>query len=81
MPPKLKTRRKVSESASEMDAWQCKTCNKAYGNIDNKVMAGDKCHEKLCTTCINMPDQVYDYMCQLEARSEALTREKKIIRS
>ena len=77
MPPKLKTRRKVTESVSEMDAWQCKTCNKTYGNIDNKVMEGDKCHEKLCTTCINMPDQVYDYMCQLEARSEAFTREKE----
>ena len=66
MPPKLKTRRKGTESISEMDAWQCKTCNKTYGNIDDIVMECDKCHEHFCTTCINMPDQVYDYMCQPE---------------
>ena len=66
MPPKLKTRRKSTESVSEMDAWHCKTCNKTYGNIDDKVMECDKCHEHFCTTCIKMPDQVYDYMCQPE---------------
>ena len=66
MPPKPKTRRKGTESVSEMDAWQCKTYNKTYGNIDDKVLECDKCHEHLCTTCINMPDQVYDYMCQPE---------------
>ena len=66
MPPKLKTRRKGTESVSGMDAWQCKTCNKTYGNIDDKVMECDKCHELFCTTCINMSDQVYDYMCQPE---------------
>ena len=66
MPPKLKTRRKGTESVSEMDVWQCKTCNKTYGNIDDKVMECVKCHEHFCTTCINMPDQVYDYMCQPE---------------
>ena len=60
MPPKPKTRREGTESVSEMDAWQCKTCNKTYGNIDDKVMEYDKRHEHLCTTCINMPDQVYD---------------------
>ena len=66
MPPKIKTRRKGTESVSKMDAWQCKTCNETYGNIDDKVMECDKCHEYFCTTCINMPDQLYDYMCQLE---------------
>ena len=66
MPSKPKTRRKGTESASEMDAWQCKTCNKTYVNLDDKVMECDKCHEHLCTTCINMPDHFYDYMCQPE---------------
>ena len=66
MPSKLKTRRKGTDCVIEMDAWQCKTCNKTYGSIDDKVMECDKCHEHFCTTCINMPDQVYDYMCQPE---------------
>ena len=50
MPPKLKTRRKGTESVSEMDAWQCKTCNEAYGNIYDKVMECDKC--STCTTLL-----------------------------
>ena len=57
-----KNKQKKASTGLECENWTCIGCNKAFTDPDDQVMECDRCRDHFCINCLNMPQQVYEFM-------------------